>query len=42
MRSGATPDATLPAMPPTVLMLAVIPAVILRVDVLDDERWWRR
>lgn len=41
-RSGATPEATLPAIPPTVLILPVVPAVILRVLVLDEERWCRR
>jgi hypothetical protein len=42
VEEGATPDAILPAMPPTVLILAVVPAVMLRVEVLDEERWWRR
>ncbi len=37
-RSGATLVALLPAMPPTVLILPVV-AVMLRVLVLDEERW---
>ena len=39
VEDGVTPDVILPAIPPTVLML---PAVMLRVEVLDDERWCRR
>ena len=36
--TGAIPDETLPAIPPTVLMLPVVFAVMLLVDVLEDER----
>ena len=36
-RSGATPEAMVPVIPPTALRLPVV-AVILRVLVLEDER----
>jgi hypothetical protein len=38
-RSAVVEGAVLPAMPPTVLIL---PAVMLRWLVLDEERWCRR
>lgn len=39
---SAVEDWRLPAIPPTVLMLAVVPVVMLRVLVLEEERWCRR
>lgn len=42
LRSGATPDEMLPVIPPTLLRPPVIPAVMLRVLVLEEERWCRR
>jgi hypothetical protein len=36
LRSGATPDTVLPAIPPTVLILAVVP-LMLRVLVLEED-----
>jgi hypothetical protein len=39
---SAVEEGRLPAMPPTVLMLPAVPVVMLRVLVLEEERWCRR
>lgn len=40
METGVTPDEILPAMPPTVLVFVAVLPGMLRMLVLEEERWW--